>query len=96
MIRNIFFVVLLQIIVGSSYAYEVEQEGDRWYVYRGNELIGTYSHMSWPTSQYSYGCGDPSKGFYETKYADVRGTYTEFYKTKRAAKNAIIKFCKIL
>ena len=50
MARNIFLGVLLQAVVGSSYAYEVEQEGDSWYVYRGNELIGTYSHMSWPTS----------------------------------------------
>lgn len=86
-------VLALSFSIISLLAYDVEKEGDRWYVYDGNNLVGTYTYMSY-LAKYSMGCGDPSKGFYETKYADSRGTYTEYYKTKRDAKNAVIQYCK--
>jgi len=85
--------LILSLSIVSVFAYDVEKEGDRWYVYKGSDLIGTYTYMSY-LGKYSYGCGDPKKGFYETKYANTRGTYTEYYSTKRESKNAIIKYCK--
>ena len=85
--------VLFFLIANNSFAYEVEKEGERWYVYKGSDLVGTYKYFS-AVGKYSMGCGDPNVGFYETKYANIRGTYSEYYSTQREARDAVIQYCK--
>lgn len=80
-------------LTNGAFAYDVEKEGKRWYVYNGSELIGTYSYFD-AIEKYSIGCGDPKVGFYETKYANIKGTYTEYYSTQRDARDAVIVNCR--
>ena len=88
--KNVLLILTFSIVTLS--AYDVEKEGNWWYVYNGNDIVGAYSESG---SKYTVGCGDPKVSSYQTKYIDSSGYYMfQMYKTKREAQNAITQYCK--
>lgn len=85
--------LILTFSIVSLFAYDVEREGDWWYIYDGNDIVGAYSKGSW--GDYYVGCDSPKLSQSQKKYIDSSNYYlNKTYSSKREAKNAIIKYCK--
>ncbi len=86
-------ILILALSPINSFSYEIEKEGDWFYMYNGNDLVGAYSKHKYGDS-YTAGCGDPKKSSSENKYFDGSGYYMyQSFKTTRESQNAISKYC---
>jgi len=89
--------LVLTFSIVSLFAYDVEKEGNWWYIYNGNDIVGAYSKVSF-NGKYSVGCDSPKLDQNEKRYRERGGNanyqMTKYYPTQREAKNTIIKYCK--
>ena len=96
MFSKLLKIVLFSLVVSVSLsAYNVEKEGNWWYIYNGNDIVGAYS-KSW-NGKYSVGCDSPKISQNKKKYKELDSCYMPMLKTyssQREAKNTIIRCCK--
>ncbi len=86
--KNVLLILTFSIVTLS--AYDVEKEGNWWYVYNGNDVVGAYT--DYYGNGYKIICGNPNKSVYDNKY--INRTYIMYnVTTKREAKNTIISNC---
>jgi len=90
--KKILLILTFSII--SVFAYDVEKEGDWWYIYDGNDIVGAYSKVSY-SGKYMVGCDSPKLGQSQKRYRETDSyPMNKTYSTKREAKNTIIRYCK--
>ena len=88
------FVLTLFIFMGSAYSYEIEKEGKYWYVYSGDDIVGSYAYRDL-YGAYQANCGSPMESVYDNIYIHKRGQtyFMDTVSTKREAKNLVINNC---
>lgn len=91
--KKILLIFIFSVV--SLFSYNVEKNGDRYYIYEQSKLIGTYT-KSW-NGKYRSSCGSPKVPTDETKYKPKSSCYNKIGKakftTKIEAKNAVINCC---
>lgn len=86
--------LILTFGIVSLFAYDVEKEGNWWYVYNGNDIVGAYSYSN-GLGKYSISCDSPKLSQSEKRYVDSSNYYSnKFYSSKREAESTITKYCK--
>jgi len=94
--KKIIKISFLAILIGTSLdAYSIEKEGNWWYIYNGNDIVGSYTNIDTWDGRYSVCCDSPELSQYDKKYRDSSNYYlVKHYETKRKAQNVILKYCK--